>query len=136
MNLSVVDSDMLSEILKRKNPQVLIRAEAYFQQFEVFVFSAVTWYEIVRGLRAAKATTKLQLFEDFVRRSTVLLVTDRVLDLAADLWVEARGLRHRSCDADLLIAASALDQGATLVTGNHDHFAWIPGLTVEDWRDA
>jgi tRNA(fMet)-specific endonuclease VapC len=113
---------------------VLARAEAYFQQFGTFMFSAITWYEIVRGLRKAKSTTKLARFEEFVRNSLMLPVTPRVLDLAADLWVAAIGRQHKTYDADLLIAATAVEQDATLVTGNVDHFDWIQGMMVEDWR--
>lgn len=36
-------------------------------------------------------------------------------------------------DADLHIASVALARGATLVTGNHKHFARMPGLLLEDW---
>lgn len=36
-------------------------------------------------------------------------------------------------DADLLIAATALDAGVTLVTGNTKHFSRIPGLSLENW---
>ena len=34
---------------------------------------------------------------------------------------------------DLLIAATALEHGATLVTNNVREFARVPGLMVEDW---
>ncbi len=135
MKPCVVDTDTLSEILKQKNPQVLAHAEAYFQQFGTFVFSAITWYEIVRGLRASRATTKLTRFEEFSSRSLVMPVTPRVLDLAADLWVAGQGRRPRSYDADFLIAATALEQSAVLVTGNVRHFEWMPGLSVADWRE-
>ncbi len=134
MNPSVVDTGTLSEILKQRNARVLTRANAYYQQFGVFPFSAITWYEIVRGLRKAKSTTKLARFEEFVAHSQVLPITQGELDRAADLWVAALGRQHKSYDADLLIAATALDQNATLVTGNADHFRWVPGLVVEDWR--
>lgn len=34
---------------------------------------------------------------------------------------------------DLLIAASAIEHGATLVTNNTREFSRVPGLVVEDW---
>ena len=36
-------------------------------------------------------------------------------------------------DADLLIAATAIDAGGVLVTGNIKHFSRIPGLPLENW---
>jgi tRNA(fMet)-specific endonuclease VapC len=134
MNPCVLDSDTLSEILKQKNLRVLERAERYFGQFGTFTFSAISWFEIVRGLRAAGSTAKLRRFEEFVSHSVVLPVTPRVLDVAADLWVAGHGRRHRTYDADFLIAATALEQGMELVSGNIEHFSWMPNLTVVDWR--
>lgn len=40
---------------------------------------------------------------------------------------------QRVADADLLIAAITLANGATLVTGNHKHYARIESLPIEDW---
>ena len=49
--------------------------------------------------------------------------------------VRARLLDHGRPVAaiDLMIGATALAQGLTLVTHNVQHFARIPGLIVEDW---
>jgi predicted nucleic acid-binding protein len=57
-----------------------------------------------------------------------------VLLRAADLWAEARRGGHPQSDADLIIAATALEHGLALVTGNTTHFSWIPGLKLADWR--
>jgi tRNA(fMet)-specific endonuclease VapC len=69
MNPCILDSDILSEILKRKDRRVIQRAEIYFQHFGFFTFSIVSWYEIVRGLRAIGAITRLQALDEFVARS-------------------------------------------------------------------
>jgi predicted nucleic acid-binding protein len=53
---------------------------------------------------------------------------------AADLWADGRNSGHPRDDADLIIAATALEAGRVLVTGNTQHFAWIPGLRLADWR--
>lgn len=37
-------------------------------------------------------------------------------------------------DADLLIAATALEHSLSLVTGNTADFSWIATLTLENWR--
>ncbi len=39
----------------------------------------------------------------------------------------------RLADPDLRIAAIALANGLTLITGNLTHFARVPGLRAEDW---
>jgi tRNA(fMet)-specific endonuclease VapC len=61
-------------------------------------------------------------------------ITEAILDRACDLWVVARQGRHPHGDADLIIAATVLENNRTLVTGNVRHFAWVPGLKLLDWR--
>jgi predicted nucleic acid-binding protein len=38
-------------------------------------------------------------------------------------------------DMDMFIAATALEEEVTLVTGNVKHFERIPGLKIENWID-
>jgi len=134
MPLSLIDTDILSEVLKQKNPHIIQKAAAYLQQYQQFSFSAITRYEVIRGLKDKGASKQLQKFTTFCQHSLILPITDAIFDRAADLWVAARksGLPKR--DADLLIAATALEQGRVVVTGNSAHFSWIAGLRIEDWR--
>jgi tRNA(fMet)-specific endonuclease VapC len=69
-----------------------------------------------------------------------LLATMPVLGLDGDsarlfgqtkALLEAAGMRL--ADADLLIGAIAVAQGAVLVTGNTRHFDRIPRLAIENW---
>lgn len=94
----------------------------------------MTRYEIRRGYRRKNAVKQLTKFEAFCRTAAVIPVSDAIWDRAADLWAigNAGGQPHN--DADLLIAATALEHNLALVTGNTSHFAWIPGLTLTDWR--
>jgi tRNA(fMet)-specific endonuclease VapC len=57
-----------------------------------------------------------------------------IFDRAADLWAFARKAGLPRNDADLIIAATALEHERTLVTGNTAHFSWVPGLVLENWR--
>jgi len=66
----------------------------------------------------------------------ILPTSEEVFERAAELWAEGRrtGRPHR--DADLIIAATALIQNRTLVTGNTTHFDWIPRLAIANWRES
>ena len=136
MPLALLDTDMVSEIFTRKHQTVRTKASAYLRLHGQFAFSAITRYEAVRGLRRKKATAQLTRFHTFCQHSLILPVTDDVLDRAADLWVIAYQGGHPRNDADLIIAATALENGRVLVTGNNTHFNWIPSLTVQDWRQT
>jgi tRNA(fMet)-specific endonuclease VapC len=134
MDASLLDTDTLSEVLKRKDPRVLAYAGRYLSEHSRLAFSAVTAYEIIRGLKARRATRQLAAFLKTLGTSTVYAITMPVLLRAADLWANARQGGHPQSDADLIIAATALEHGLTLVTGNTAHFSWIPGLKPADWR--
>lgn len=57
------------------------------------------------------------------------VVMERFGELKASL--ETQG--ERLADADLLIAATALEYNLVLVTGNLKHFRRVQGLKVENW---
>jgi predicted nucleic acid-binding protein len=80
MDESLIDTDILNEILKRRNPTVVQRAATYLAHHGTFTFSAITRYEIARGLKELRATAQLARFDVFCQRSTVLPVSEDVLD--------------------------------------------------------
>ena len=134
MPLALLDTDMVSEVLKRKHPSVRRNASAYLRQYHQFAFSAITRYEALRGFKQKKASLQLQRFVAFCQHSLVLPISEDVLDRAAELWVTGYEGGHSRNDADLIVAATAMESGRILVTGNVPHFSWIPGLIVQDWR--
>jgi tRNA(fMet)-specific endonuclease VapC len=136
MDEVLLDTDILSEVLKGRDQQVLSVAGRYLAEHERFAFSAITLYEILRGLRANRAHRALREFLERADSSEVLPVSMPVLVRASDLWADARQGGHPQNDADLIIAATALEAGRVLVTGNARHFAWISGLSLADWRSV
>jgi len=134
MTLCLLDTDTLSEILKQRHPTVVQRAIGYLQHYQEFAFSAITRYEVIRGLKDKRATRQLRQFAMFCQHSLIFSITDAILERAADLWVAGRRAGQARNDADLIIAATALEHVRALVTGNTAHFSWIPGLVIEDWR--
>jgi predicted nucleic acid-binding protein len=134
MDAALIDTDILSEVLKARDARVLDRARLYLHEHARFAFSAITFYEMMRGFRAAQATRQLSNFVTLAASSDILPVSLAVLDRAASLWADARAGGHPQDDADLIIAASALESGRMLVTGNISHFNWISALKIDDWR--
>ena len=71
MDAALLDTDILSEVLKKKDLQVLAKASQYLIEHQRFAFSALTVYEIMRGLRAKMATRQLAGFLNVVSTSDV-----------------------------------------------------------------
>jgi predicted nucleic acid-binding protein len=136
MDQALIDTDILSEVLKAKDARVLDHAQQYLADHGRIAFSAITLYEIVRGFRATSAVRQLANFIALTENSDVLPISAAVLDRAASLWAEAYQNGHPRDDADLIIAATALEARRVLVTGNTSHFDWIAQLRLEDWRSA
>ena len=134
MDEALLDSDILSELLKQRNAVVRKKGAEYLRAHGQFAFSAFTRFEIGRGHKEKGATTLIARFDVFCTHSLILPVTDAVFELAGNLWVLARCGGYAHNDADLIIAAPALDARRTLVSGNTQHFAWIPGLVLDNWR--
>lgn len=134
MDCAQLDTDTVSEILKQRNQNVVRRASEYLSQHGVFIFSELTWFEILRGLQEKNAQKQIEKFEVFAAHSEIKAVDTAVLRRAALLWAEARKSGYPHNDADLIIAATALVHDLTLVTGNAKHFEWITGLKIDDWR--
>lgn len=134
MQPTLLDTDTLSEIIKLRDPTVLQRALAYSRQCGPLTFSVITRYEVVRGYKYKQASTQLSKFAIFCKKSRILPVTEMIWERASDLWAYARSNGYPHKDADLIIAATALEEGIPLATGNTGDFAWVPGLVIEDWR--
>jgi tRNA(fMet)-specific endonuclease VapC len=136
MDEVLLDTDILSELLKQRHPIVRQKAAQYLNAHGRFAFSVFTHFEIVRGFKEKNAARQLQRFEGFCQHSLILPISDAILEKAGELWVAARRGGHSHGDADLIIAATALESGRVRVTGNTPHFAWIQGLVLDDWRQA
>lgn len=136
MEPTLLDTDILSELLKQRNATVEQNALRYFNEYGGFCFSIFTRYEILRGCREKNATRIIARFDAFCQRSVIVPMTNAIFERAIDLWVDARRLGAPHSDSDLLIAATALENKLALATGNTAHFQWISALKVTDWRQA
>ncbi|HUU39034.1 MAG TPA: type II toxin-antitoxin system VapC family toxin [Candidatus Desulfaltia sp.] len=130
----LLDTDVLSHVLKkRRSAELMARLEATPRAAQFT--SAVNVAEITFGvLRQEGRKDLLRYYEDQVFHRLTILPFDRDSArifgrIKADL--ERRGLPR--FEPDLQIAAVAIANNLTMVSGNIRHFSGIPGLRVENW---
>lgn len=115
---------------------VLRNAEIYLETHHVLSFSEITRYEVVRGLIAAGASSRLKLFESFCGSCEIVPMEWPVLERAAQIWADLRRQGTMIDDIDILVAASALYRNWAVVTHNTKHFKYVAHLILIDWTIA
>ncbi|HAI69292.1 MAG TPA: VapC toxin family PIN domain ribonuclease [Gammaproteobacteria bacterium] len=131
----LLDTDTLSAIM-RQHPLAIKQAQIYLKKHQRFTFSIITRYEILRGLKAKKATTQLATFENLCRKTHILPITDKIILKAADIYADLHQSGLLIGDADILIGATALVHNLSIITNNENHFKRISELPVGNWLKA
>lgn len=134
----LLDTDILSEILKGKNAAVAAKASAYLAQHGRLTTSAVTVAEIVYGLRRVGREDRVALFEASLAGAEVLPFDDGAARLAGRINADLERFGRVIGLPDVMIAAVAIRHGLALVTGNTTHFEQIRAakydLFIDNWR--
>jgi tRNA(fMet)-specific endonuclease VapC len=98
---------------------------------------SVVRYELRRGLLALPAsrarTEKTAALESFLGSVQTLHFDDAAADHAATIHAQLKRAGKPVGPHDLLIAATALAAGATLVTNNVREFRQVKSLSLENW---
>ena len=89
----------------------------------MFTFSVLARYEILRGLRAVGALCQELSFDVLCRLSQVLPLTEPIAVRAAAIDADLQLRGELINDADILIAATALEHGLAIAAGNIAHLA-------------
>ena len=132
------DSDVLSQLAKKRRPEILMTKLAGTPLAAQFT-SAVNVAEIYYGIFRIKDQENdrrrlLEFFEGLVfPRLTILPFDEESARTYARLKSELERKGRPRFESDLQIAAIALRNRLTVITGNVRHFAGIPGLKVENW---
>jgi tRNA(fMet)-specific endonuclease VapC len=129
---TLLDTDTLSAVMRRQ-PIAVAHAKTYLAAHERFTFALITRYEILRGLYAKRAISQLVRFETLCAVSNVLPLNDAVAVRAATIYADLHQRGELIGDADILIAATALEHGSALASNNTNHFKRIIGLALVNW---
>ena len=94
--------------------------------------SAVTYIELAQGCRTKTELAQIKKGLT-MSKANILPVTPSITERAMAL-IDNHALSNGLQLGDALIAATALEHGLTLLTGNKKHFAKLPGLELEVFK--
>lgn len=119
----LVDTDVLIWYMRGSSP-----AAAFLAEVPAFAISAVTYMELVQGMRNKR---ELHGLRRALRawRSPVLPITEAITNRALG-YVEQHFLSHSLRLADALLAATAVEHGMPLATGNAKHYRPVAELSL------
>ncbi len=128
------DTDTLSEVLKR-NPSSGLLNRLATTPTEYQFTTSITVGEMAYGAhRSSRTEYLLRQFEEIVWPMVQVLPFDHA---AAETFGSLRTDLERAgtplAEPDLRIAAIALTNNLTVITGNVHHFSRFRGLRVENW---
>ena len=120
----LVDTDVLIWHLRG-----YAQATRRLDQISVLRLSAASYLEVLQGIRNKNELAAVKKMLD--QRGAAILPFTEVITHRATLLMELLALSHGLQLGDALIAATALEHGLTLLTGNVKHFAAIDKLIIE-----
>ncbi len=128
MQKTLLDTDTMSEVLKRKNPNVSRNAAAYRSAFGHYTVSIITIVEMVKGFQRLGRQDRIDsLLNGLTTEEIVILGYDAGV-LAGRIYGELERIGQTIGRADPMIAAIASEQNLALATGNVNHFERIQRL--------
>lgn len=133
MNEMLLDSDTLSLFL-RNQPKVMSNANAYLKLHAGFTFSVITRFEILRGLKVKNAQKQITNFGLICLQSREINLTNEIVNRAAEIYADLYKRGELIGDADILIAATAIENNLPIVTNNEKHFQRIANLQILNWN--
>jgi tRNA(fMet)-specific endonuclease VapC len=138
MSKRLLDTDILSEIIKGKNAQVAAKAAAYLAAQTQFTTSSISVAEVVFGFRRMGRDDRVAQFEASLSTVEVLPFDDAAGRLAGRINADLESKGRIIGMPDVMIAAIALQNALPLVTGNVAHFEAVRSagyaLTIENWK--
>jgi tRNA(fMet)-specific endonuclease VapC len=130
MKLLMLDTDIASYIVRRR-PEPL--AQRFEKHADALCVSVITAAELRFGVEKTKSARLAELVENFLERLSVLDWTNAVSPHYARVRAALERIGRPIGNMDLMIAAHAVSEGATVVTNNVRHFADVPGLKIQEW---
>jgi predicted nucleic acid-binding protein len=132
--MKVLDSDIVIASLRGITDAVdAVDAIKALEQRDELAIATPTQYEVLLGAYFYGKKTQLDKTEEFFDRYNMLPLDRSAAKKAASIHAGLMRKGHDVEDMDVLIAATAINDDASVVTRNKEHFRRIEDLRVEQW---
>jgi len=132
----LLDTNVLSE-LRRPKPEATVVRFVSSQSLDLLYVSVVTFAEIRFGIERVKDATRRMELNEWLHHKLRPMFEDRVLAISEDVMLtwrllveEGRKRGHTFSQPDLIIAATAIHHGLTIVSRDTSEYelAHVPVL--------
>jgi predicted nucleic acid-binding protein len=137
----LLDTNILSEAIKPR-PEAKVLQFIASQQLDRLFVSVVTFAEIRYGIERAPIAARRAELHDWLANRVRPMFADRVLPISEDVMLkwrllleEGRTAGHTFPQPDLIIAATALFYGLTVVTRDSRDFIRTRAALFNPWVD-
>ncbi len=141
MNGWLLDTNILSEAIRPRPERKVLRFLAA-QPLDRLYASVVTFAEIRYGIECTSDPTRRFELQDWLTHRLRPMFAGRILPIVEDVMLkwrhllqEGRRARHTFPQPDLIIAATALHNGLTVVTRDGTDFARTSVPVFNPWVD-
>jgi predicted nucleic acid-binding protein len=138
----LLDTNILSE-LRRPRPERRVLAFIAAQPLENLYVSVVTFAEIRFGIEMVTDAGRRAKLNDWLAHRVRPMFEQRVLGISEDVMLkwrllveEGRKARHTFSQPDLIIAATALDHGLTIVSRDVSDYRKARVPVLDPWIES
>ena len=126
----MLDTDIASYLIRGNHPNV---TEKFTELYEDCIMSSITVAELQYGAKKRNNRALTQKVQALCNLVAIIPWNEEAAGFYAKLRVELETAGTPIGNIDMLIAASAIAEEATLVTNNVEHFSKVASLKIENW---
>lgn len=128
----LLDTNIIAALVKY-DKSVKQKFQQAFEAGHILCLSHYNHYEVIRGLELPEHQRKFNEYKILIQSMTLYPHDLQTFEITALLYKILKAQGELIEDPDLIIAATALQNNAILVTDNTKHFARVPNLQLENW---
>lgn len=125
MARALLDTDILSEVIKKKDARVVTRADEYLATEGRLTVSVLSVMEIVYGFHRVGREDRISQFRSLIADHEVRGLDTATAATAGRIYADLERRGTPVGLTDVMIAAVALQHDLPIVTGNVSHFEAI-----------